>query len=145
MLDANGQSRVYVYARERADIAGVLTSMRRGALPPTSRSCRSCWDMGIFQHDWEVRTDEKAYYGPCSREMTAYLSPSPISELRAVAPNASSILLRNWYGWFTRIERGLYELTPEGAVALDLEPKGWCVDTSRVELGEVVGANMPVP
>jgi hypothetical protein len=44
--------------------------------------------------------------------------PRRTSELRAVVPNASSILLRNWYGWFTRIERGLYELTSEGALAL---------------------------
>lgn len=28
------------------------------------------------------------------------------------------IRLRNVHGWFTRIERGLYELTPEGALAL---------------------------
>ena len=51
----------------------------------------------------------------------AYLAGGPrrTSELRSVAPNASSILLRNWYGWFTRIERGLYELAPEGALALD--------------------------
>jgi hypothetical protein len=41
--------------------------------------------------------------------------PRRTSDLRAVVPNAPSILLRNWYGWFTRIERGLYELTPEGA------------------------------
>jgi hypothetical protein len=40
--------------------------------------------------------------------------PRRTSELRSVVPNAPSILLRNWYGWFTRIERGLYELTPEG-------------------------------
>jgi hypothetical protein len=44
--------------------------------------------------------------------------PRRTSELRAVMPNAPTILLRNWYGWFTRIERGLYELTPEGALAL---------------------------
>jgi hypothetical protein len=44
--------------------------------------------------------------------------PRRTSELRAVVPNAASILLRNWYGWFTRIERGLYGLTPEGIVAL---------------------------
>jgi hypothetical protein len=44
--------------------------------------------------------------------------PRRTSELRSVVPNAPSILLRNWYGWFTRIERGLYELTPEGALAL---------------------------
>jgi hypothetical protein len=44
--------------------------------------------------------------------------PRRTSDLRAVVPNAPTILLRNWYGWFTRIERGLYELTPEGALAL---------------------------
>jgi hypothetical protein len=44
--------------------------------------------------------------------------PRRTSELRAVVPNAASILLRNWYGWFTRIERGLYQLTPEGTLAL---------------------------
>jgi len=44
--------------------------------------------------------------------------PRSTSELRAVVPNAPTILLRNWYGWFTRVERGLYKLTPEGAMAL---------------------------
>jgi hypothetical protein len=44
--------------------------------------------------------------------------PRRTSDLRAAVPNAPSILLRNWYGWFTRIERGLYELTPEGTLAL---------------------------
>src|ERR1041384_5403874 len=39
--------------------------------------------------------------------------PRRTSELRALVPNAPTILLRNWYGWFTRIERGLYKLTPE--------------------------------
>jgi hypothetical protein len=44
--------------------------------------------------------------------------PRRTSEVRTEIPNAPTILLRNVYGWFTRIERGLYELTPEGAVAL---------------------------
>jgi hypothetical protein len=44
--------------------------------------------------------------------------PRRTSELRAVVPNAPGILFRNWYGWFTRVERGVYELTPEGTVAL---------------------------
>src|SRR5262249_45021815 len=44
--------------------------------------------------------------------------PHRTSELRAIVPNAPGILLRNWYGWVTRIERGLYDLTPEGALAL---------------------------
>ena len=52
----------------------------------------------------------------CAASLTG--GPRRTSELRAVVPNASSIVLRNVYGWFTRIERGLYELTPEGALAL---------------------------
>jgi hypothetical protein len=44
--------------------------------------------------------------------------PRRTSELRSVVPNAPSILLRNWYGWFMRIERGLYKLAPEGTLAL---------------------------
>jgi hypothetical protein len=44
--------------------------------------------------------------------------PRRTSELRAAVPNASSILLRNVYGWFARVERGLYKLTPEGALAV---------------------------
>jgi hypothetical protein len=39
-------------------------------------------------------------------------------EIRSVVPNAPSILLRNVYGWFARIERGVYALTPQGASAL---------------------------
>jgi hypothetical protein len=44
--------------------------------------------------------------------------PRRTSDLRKLVPNASTILLRNVYGWFTRLERGIYELTPEGASAL---------------------------
>ena len=44
--------------------------------------------------------------------------PRRTSELRSMVPNAANILLRNVYGWFTRIERGVYKLTSEGVVAL---------------------------
>ena len=37
--------------------------------------------------------------------------PRRTSDLRSMVPNAASILLRNVYGWFTRIERGVYKLT----------------------------------
>lgn len=39
-------------------------------------------------------------------------------ELREVAPDAATILLRNVYGWFEREARGLYRLSPAGAAAL---------------------------
>jgi hypothetical protein len=39
-------------------------------------------------------------------------------DLRAVAPDAGRILLRNVYGWFERVEPGLYRLAERGAAAL---------------------------
>ena len=39
-------------------------------------------------------------------------------DLRAAAPDAAAILLRNVYGWFEREGRGVYRLAPAGAVAL---------------------------
>lgn len=39
--------------------------------------------------------------------------PRRTRQIRSVVPNASSILLRNVFGWFARIERGVYALTPQ--------------------------------
>ena len=39
-------------------------------------------------------------------------------DLRTVAPDAGKILLQNVYGWFARIDRGVYDLTAEGRAAL---------------------------
>jgi hypothetical protein len=65
--------------------------------------------------------------------------PRRTSELRSLVPTAPSILLRNVYGWFTRIERGLYSLTPEGALALaqcgPLPVRG----DAQAHPGEIVG------
>jgi hypothetical protein len=44
--------------------------------------------------------------------------PRRTSDLRPIVPNAANILLRNVYGWFIRIERGVYKLTSEGDAAL---------------------------
>jgi hypothetical protein len=49
--------------------------------------------------------------------------PRRTSELRSAIPNAPNILLRNVYGWFTQLERGVYKLTPEGALALARWPE----------------------
>ena len=45
-------------------------------------------------------------------------APARPKELRPVAPDALSILSRNVYGWFERVSRGLYQLTPVGQQAL---------------------------
>jgi hypothetical protein len=49
--------------------------------------------------------------------------PRRTREIKAVAPEAPKILLRNVYGWFVRVERGLYGLTPEGISALARWPQ----------------------
>ena len=45
-------------------------------------------------------------------------TPSRPRDLRILAPDAAKILQGNVYGWFERIERGLYGLTSSGRVAL---------------------------
>jgi hypothetical protein len=45
-------------------------------------------------------------------------TPSRPRDLRILAPDAGKILQGNVYGWFERIERGLYGLTSSGRVAL---------------------------
>lgn len=45
-------------------------------------------------------------------------TPSRPRDLRILAPDAAKILRRNVYGWFERIERGLYGLTSSGHAAL---------------------------
>ena len=49
-------------------------------------------------------------------------APRRTSGLRPIVPNAANILLRNVYGWFTRLERGVYKLTSEGDAALAFGP-----------------------
>jgi len=39
-------------------------------------------------------------------------------DLRALAPDAGGILLRNVYGWFERVKPGVYRLGPAGEAAL---------------------------
>lgn len=43
-------------------------------------------------------------------------------DLKPAYPDAATILSRNVYGWFERVERGLYRLTSAGLAALDRWP-----------------------
>ena len=47
--------------------------------------------------------------------------PARVGALRASAdaPSAGRILADDVYGWFTRVDRGVYELTPKGRAALE--------------------------
>jgi hypothetical protein len=50
----------------------------------------------------------------------AVLSKAPARprDLKAASPDAAKILRRNVYGWFERVERGVYALTDSGRAAL---------------------------
>lgn len=52
----------------------------------------------------------------CAAKLQA--GPMRPRDLVAVAPRAGSILLRDVYGWFTRVERGVYCLNARGQEAL---------------------------
>jgi hypothetical protein len=49
--------------------------------------------------------------------------PRRTAEVRVAVPDAPKILLSNVYGWFARVERGVYALTAEGATALARWPR----------------------
>ena len=44
--------------------------------------------------------------------------PKRPRDLRRAIPDAPKILRRNVYGWFVRIDRGIYDLTEEGRAAI---------------------------
>jgi hypothetical protein len=50
-------------------------------------------------------------------------APRRTLELRVASPRASKILLHNVYGWFERVERGIYALTEAGRAALRRWPQ----------------------
>ena len=52
----------------------------------------------------------------CAAELTQ--GPRPLRDLRASIPEAPKILHGNVYGWFARVDRGVYCLTESGQSAL---------------------------
>jgi hypothetical protein len=51
------------------------------------------------------------------------LGPRKIRELKPEFPNAANIVRDNFYGWFERVERGVYGLTDAGRAALKRWPQ----------------------
>jgi hypothetical protein len=56
----------------------------------------------------------------CAAALLASNGPMKLAALRlaADAPRAANILRDDFYGWFERVERGVYTLTPTGKVGL---------------------------
>jgi hypothetical protein len=57
----------------------------------------------------------------CAAAMAA--GPRRVRELRPENPDAGKILLHNVYGWFDRVDRGIYALTDAGHAALKRWPQ----------------------
>jgi hypothetical protein len=68
----------------------------------------------------------------CAAAMLA--GPRRPRDIKAAMPDAAKILFRNVYGWFVRVERGLYDLTDLGRAALIRWPNG-----SASSLGQSTG------
>ncbi|KQV44338.1 MULTISPECIES: DUF2161 family putative PD-(D/E)XK-type phosphodiesterase [unclassified Rhizobium] len=58
-------------------------------------------------------------------DMARLLEAGPLRprDLKAVAPDAAAILLRNVYGWFDRLDRGIYGLNDAGREAIARWPE----------------------
>ncbi|QRM54964.1 DUF2161 family putative PD-(D/E)XK-type phosphodiesterase [Sinorhizobium sp. BG8] len=57
----------------------------------------------------------------CAAALAA--GPSRVRDVRTGIPEAGKILLSNVYGWFERLDRGVYGLTDAGREALDRWPQ----------------------
>jgi hypothetical protein len=51
------------------------------------------------------------------------VGPGHVRDPRETIPDAGKILLHNVYGWFDRVERGVYVLTDAGRAALKCWPQ----------------------
>ncbi len=58
----------------------------------------------------------------CAAALAA--GPRRVREVKLAAPDAPKILLHNVYGWFIRVERGIYALAEPGKAALIRWPQG---------------------
>lgn len=67
----------------------------------------------------------------CAAAMAA--GPCRVRDLRVENPDAGRILLHNVYGWFDRVDRGIYCLTEAGKDALKRWPQQSCEAVPIVE------------
>lgn len=68
-----------------------------------------------------TRTPQMTAYRQQALGCAAALAAGPLKvrEIRTSVPEAGKILQANVYGWFERVERGVYGLTPAGQEALE--------------------------
>ena len=64
---------------------------------------------------------ENVIYIACCLEKLGPLTPKHLRAL-GTGPKTLSILSSNFYGWFERVDRGIYAITPHGRAELDAYP-----------------------
>lgn len=65
---------------------------------------------------------ESSIFIACCFEKFGQLSPKQLREL-GTGQKTFSILSKNYYGWFEKIDKGLYNLSPEGETCLGQYPE----------------------
>ncbi len=113
---------------DAGDVSVIVSSV--SPMPRTNPKRRS----RLVREHRRRHGDPTAGGGSKVRVMTAYrqqalacaaaLQAGPLRprDVKAVAPEAGRILLGNVYGWFERIDRGVYGLTDRGRQALERWP-----------------------
>jgi len=115
---------------------GMLAVTDRGSVevivkPPTTAPRRNPKKRSRLVAEHNKRIGDPAMGGSTRAPiMTAYrqqalacavalsAGPKRVREVKDAVPDAPKILLHNVYGWFTRVERGVYELAEPGKAAL---------------------------
>ena len=96
-----------VIAREMPPVTVLLNNAGIGA-PSSALADRSAWDRILGVNFGGILTVAQAILEATQAKPR---------ELKAMAPDAPKILLHNVYGWFARVERGVYGLTEAGRAA----------------------------
>ncbi|HHV59091.1 MAG TPA: hypothetical protein GXX49_02100 [Clostridiaceae bacterium] len=65
---------------------------------------------------------EKAIHIACCLQKYGPMSPKRLRELGTCSKKTTDILYRNYYGWFSKVARGIYELNEKGMADLDNFP-----------------------
>ncbi|MBP2002205.1 hypothetical protein J2Z69_003262 [Paenibacillus shirakamiensis] len=71
-------------------------------------------------------------------QSTEPMAPRQVRDLSGIG-KAAAMLRDNYYGWFNRVSRGLYALTPEGQAALQRYDQVTASHRLFAEMAEVIG------
>lgn len=104
----------YAPRRRASAAAPLLQEFERRRGDPTAGGAARTPIMTAYRQDALVCAAHLAQVGPCA--------PRVVKATTGVA-RAATILSRDVYGWFVRVERGVYDLTDAGRAAVAASPQ----------------------